>query len=115
NAYFSGSEPYFTLRDAVSQASRAVVATMHNYGVKVSEVKMFELPSQDVRQESTADASLRQLPEVEARIVQRYNESGLPGFVIDVATFPLRMGSDRSSGRVVVMNPNNWLQKEKGD
>jgi hypothetical protein len=75
-------------------------------------MKLFDPPPDGVNIERDADPQLRQFPEVEEKIVRRYKESGLPTFVIDVLTFPFSIGNQRYDvGRVVIMNPNNWLQK----
>jgi hypothetical protein len=112
NAYFAENDAYFHLRDAVSQASAAIRAALFKHGGRVAGMKLFDPPPDGVNIERDADPQLRQFPEVEEKIVRRYKESGLPTFVIDVLTFPFSIGNQRYDvGRVVIMNPNNWLQK----
>jgi hypothetical protein len=83
---------------------------MHHCGVKLSEVKIFGLPSENMKFDAQADESLKQLPEVGAKIVQKFNESKLTRFIIDVKVFPIDAGSERNNGRVVIMNPGDWFR-----
>ena len=112
SAYFAEDDSNFYLRDAVSQASAALRAALFAHGGKVVEIKLFQPAPDGVNKERDSEPMLRQFPEVKEKIILKYKESGLSNFVIDVLTFPFIIGKKRyDAGRVVIMNPNNWLQE----
>ncbi len=115
NGYFAESDANFLLRDAIFQASTAVRAALFKYGCKVARIKLFEPAPDGVNIERDSDPLLRPFPEIEEMIVRKFKErkkSDHPGFVIDVESFPFSIDNQRKNvGKVVIMNPSNWLQK----
>lgn len=111
NSYFSINQDLFFLHDAVLQASQAMLSALRKLDVKVAEIKLFEPPLAGMQVDRTAGQLLRQFPEVEAKVLQKFAESG-SSFVIDVLSFPFKVGRESYDvGCVVVMNPADWLQK----
>jgi hypothetical protein len=112
--YFAEDEALLArLVDPLTEASRALRATIRHFNVRVPFLILLSKPPDGARVDYEVDPRLSKLPEVKRKVqatlrAQGNVEGGL-NFIVDVGLFPFQSEStDDFGGRVVVVSPVEW-------
>lgn len=112
--YFAEDEALARLVDPLTEASRALRATIRHFHVRVPFLSLLSKPPDGARVDYEVDPKLSKLPEVKQKVqavlrqAQGNTEDGL-NFIVDVGLFPFQSESAEDfGGRVVVVSPVEW-------
>jgi hypothetical protein len=100
------------LKDAVHQASQAVLSTLKEFEVEVDMIGLLDLPPENVDTDGHTFPELFKIPEAVSKVKQYlppFKELG-ELFVVDIQMFQVtRYKTDKiAKGRVALVNPSAW-------
>lgn len=110
--YFEEADSLSLLRDALTETTRALLATMRHFNARVPVISLLGKPPAGARTGYEVDATLSTLPEAKRKVqlmLAQTSSGDELDFIVDVKLFPFRSeNTDDFDGHVVVVSPSEW-------